>query len=353
LIVFLLPDFKSGGAQRVILNLIVGLQQKRIHVEIIVVNNQGPLVADIPEGVKIHNLQKSSMRRSIFKLVRKLRELNPNVVFSTFGYINIVLLMLRFFLPLKLRIWIREANLPSISLPNNPYKLLMKLGYRTIYQNADKIFSSSQRMTDEFINDFNLPISKLQLLPNPVNSELIQLNISKKNVFKTNTINFIAVGRLTYQKGFDRLLRWFSIVDKPNTVLRIIGTGPMETELMELSIELNIIDRVFFMGYLNNPWGEIAASDIFLLPSRWEGMPNAALESLACGTPVIATNESGGILEISELTNEGEVIVTSTDSEFCNEMKKVRPQKNHNNKKSLLPARFSIENACNILINHL
>ena len=79
------------------------------------------------------------------------------------------------------------------------------------------------------------------------------------------------------------------------------------------------------------------------MPSRWEGMSNAALESLACGTPVIATAESGGILELSKCAKQGAVVVTSSESEFCKEMEKVKSGNNHL-KDSLLPARYCLEN---------
>jgi glycosyltransferase involved in cell wall biosynthesis len=105
-----------------------------------------------------------------------------------------------------------------------------------------------------------------------------------------------------------------------------------------------VFDRVFFVGYIDNPWELIAASDVFLLPSRWEGMSNAALESLACGTPVIATAESGGILELSKCAKQGAVVVTSTEIEFCIEMEKFKSGNSKQLKDSLLPERYCLEN---------
>ncbi len=343
MIVFILPDLCGGGAQRVVVNLIIGLHRSGVAVEVIVFNKGGSLASNIPEGVTVHNLNTNSLRRSIFPLISKLRFLNPNVVFSTFGYLNIGLLLCRLFIPKSIKIWIREANLPSLSLPNNSHTFLISAGYRMFYPIADKIFCTSQRMTDEFINDFNLPVSKLQILPNPVNENMIQSFIGGSLVYNHDKVNFVAMGRLTYQKGFDRLLQWFSNIENKESVLRIIGNGPMEEELKELTVKLNLCDRVIFIGYIDNPWEKIAASDVFLLPSRWEGMSNAVLESLSCGTPVIATAESGGILELSKSTKKGAVVVTSSESEFCKEMEKVKSGNNHLND-SLLPERYCLEN---------
>ena len=153
MIVFILPDLFGGGAQRVFVNLITGLYQQGISVEVIVFNEDGALASNIPKGVAIHNLQTKTLRRSLFPLISKLRSLNPSVVFSTFGYINVGLLLFRLLIPKDIKIWVREANLPSVSLPNNPYSSIMSLGYRMLYRIADKIICTSHRMADEFIND--------------------------------------------------------------------------------------------------------------------------------------------------------------------------------------------------------
>jgi len=345
LIVFILPNFSGGGAERVIVNMINDLYQKKVNVEIVVFNNNGPLASDVPKGVAIHNLQTNTLRRSIWPLICKLRLLNPRVIFSTFGYINIVLLLLRLVLPSKMKILIREANLPSISLPHNKYSFLMHIGYRWTYRTANKIFCTSQRMIDEFTHDFNLPISKLQLLPNLVNDKLIRLSLTSMPNYRNNVVNFIAMGRLTHQKGFDRLLQWFSKLENKKSILRILGNGPLEDDLKYLTKKLNLTERVFFCGYIDNPWEKIAASDVFLLPSRWEGMSNAALEALVCGTPVIATAESGGIAELSIYTKKSNVTVTSTTDEFIQEMEKVRSRNIKSPDSSLLPPIYSMENS--------
>jgi len=350
LIVFILPNFSGGGAERVVVNFIIGLHQKKVDVEIIVFNSNGPLVSEIPKGVTVHNLQTENLRQSIFPLIAKLKSLNPRVIFSTFGYINIAVLSFRLFLPKNIVIWIREANLPSISLPNNSFSLLMSMGYRWVYRTADKILCTSQRMTDEFIRDFNLPVSKLQFLPNPVNEKRIQSAIVNIVIGHQNdNVNFVAMGRLTHQKGFDRLLQWFAKIKNKDSVLRILGSGPLEASLKDLSQKLHLSERVIFEGYCDNPWGKIAASDVFLLSSRWEGMSNAALEALTCGTPVIATSNSGGIAELGGHVKEGTVIVTSTADEFIQEMDKVKPKNTQYPKGSLLPPIYSMDHAVLIL----
>ncbi len=71
--------------------------------------------------------------------------------------------------------------------------------------------------------------------------------------------------------------------------LTILGDGPRNTKLHDMIISLGVEEKVNLAGFIKNPWAYYAGADTFLLSSRWEGMPNAALEALACGTPVIAT----------------------------------------------------------------
>ncbi len=100
---------------------------------------------------------------------------------------------------------------------------------------------------------------------------------------------------------------------------------------------LGIEKQVVLAGFNNNPWQWYAGADAFLLSSRWEGMPNAVLESLACGTPVIATFESGGIDEVAKCTSNSTVTVVKNSSQFVQAMKEVKQGENH----SIKPSTFA------------
>jgi len=349
LILFILPNFSGGGAERVFVNLINGLYLEKINVEIIVFNDDGPLISNIPENVTIHNLQTNSLRKSILPLINKINLLKPKVILSTLGYINVALLLFRFFLPKKTKIWIREANLPSISLPNNPYPKLMNILYRLLYKKSDRLICTSERMKNEFILDFFIPESIITILPNPVDTEMIKSSISPIERFDNEGVCYVASGRLTYQKGFDQLLRWFSALNNKTATLVILGDGDDKLKLIQQSNDLNIQDQVKFIGFCKNPWKWYAGADVFLLSSRWEGLPNVVLESLTCGTPVIATSESGGIAEIASQVKIGSLIVTSTPSIFINEMLKIKPNPSKKMKVSLLPKIYKIKHSVSIL----
>jgi len=349
MILFLLPRFSGGGAERVTLNLLTELHNRGHSVGIIVFDASGPLMSILSDNIPIYNLGTLKLRHSIVSLVKKIRELNPKVVFSTLGYVNVTLLAVSWALPKKTSIWVREANLPSISLQNNTHSKLMTIFYKLLYKKSDRLICTSKRMKDEFISDFCIPKEIIEVLPNPVDVDRIRKSSLPKIRFDKGGVCYIASGRLTYQKGFDRLLYWFSELECNKSTLTILGDGELKDKLKINAELLNISERVKFAGFCNNPWRWYAGADVFLLSSRWEGMPNSVLEALACGTPVIATEESGGIKEIAEQSEDNSVITVIKSQQFVKAMKEVKIKNKDFELKSLLPERYRKYNIINIV----
>ena len=338
-----LPAFNGGGAERVLLNLVSRLSGRGRATRLLVFAGVGPLSDMVPRTIATHSLETGSLRRSVLPMVKAIRALKPRIVFSTFGYVNLALLALRPFLPRGTQIWVREANLPSISLPNNRYHFLMRLGYLLAYQRADRVICSSVRMRDELVQDFGVDRTRIRILPNPVDEDAIRRLANSVIRSAGKGVRFAAAGRLVRQKGFDRLLEMFAKLGVDDAQLSIVGDGPMLVGLQHLASTLGIAERVSFEGFTDNPWCHMAGADAFLLPSRWEGMPNAALEALACGVPVIATPESGGIAEIAAETPPGAVTVVEAGQSFVEAMRRVVPGNGGHLRPSLLPPRFRME----------
>lgn len=338
-----IPDLNGGGAERVVLNLVNHLSQQGRAVSVAVFMRSGPLWDRLDPRVHVTNLATTNLRRSLLPLAAEIRRVQPRVVLSTLGYVNLAVLALRRLFPRNTRVWIREANLPSISLANNRAPQLMRLGYRLLYPNADLLICSSQRMADELARDFAVPAATIRILPNPVDeAEIRRLAVVRPNR-ETRGRLFVAAGRLTHQKGFDRLLRLMAEMPDTDSMLTILGDGPQRNELVALVRDLGMTGRVTFEGFVKNPWGHFAVADAFLLPSRWEGMPNAVLEALAVGTPVIATPESGGIAELAAKSAPAAVTVARFGEPFVAAMAAVRPKPEGPLGASLLPAEFGIE----------
>jgi glycosyltransferase involved in cell wall biosynthesis len=101
----------------------------------------------------------------------------------------------------------------------------------------------------------------------------------------------VSVGRLVPQKHHALALR--AIASTPDVAYVIVGDGPLRNDLAALAGELSIADRVRFVGARRDAVSIVAAADLFVLSSRWEGLPLVVLEALAAGTPVVATDVRG------------------------------------------------------------
>lgn len=346
-----LPDLNGGGAQRVTLNLINTLTVCGLRAGLLCFVDRGVLRASLEPTVEIHTLKTRTLSRSLLPLFLTLRRLQPAVLFSTLGYVNIAILALRILLPRGTRVWVREANLPSLSLPNNKFSCLMRGSYAVLYRKADLVICSSGRMRDELVRKFGVPPERTRVLVNPVNEIAIRQLAFSKPVPVASTRRFVAAGRLTIQKGFDRLLEMFANLRDDGSELVILGEGPIEDPLKQQATELGVSSRVHFEGFTPNPWAWFATSDAFLLPSRWEGMPNVALEALACGLPVIATPESGGIAEVAAVAPPGSVRVAKIGEEFLEAMESVPRRVRCNLSPSLLPSQYHLESVTHTLMS--
>lgn len=125
-----------------------------------------------------------------------------------------------------------------------------------------------------------------------------KLNLQKENVF------FVAVGRLVYEKGHEYLVEAMSIAAKSNEniVSGICGSGPLYDDLINQIEQLGLSEKVKLLGHWDNIPELLSAADVFVLPSRWEGLPIALLEGMMAGLPVIATKVEG----VEEVIVQGE-----------------------------------------------
>ena len=126
------------------------------------------------------------------------------------------------------------------------------------------------------------------------------------------------VGRLAPQKGIDLLLEAASLViqRRPDVRFRIAGDGPSAAELHARTEELGISDRVRFDGLVDGPWGVLAELDVFVLPSRWEGMPFTLLEAMGGGLPVVSF-DVGGVRDLIVDERHGTVVAPGDVTGFA------------------------------------
>lgn len=320
------PTLGGGGAERVIVNILKFLDRSKIDPEYLALNLVGPYVDLLPKDIKITNLKAKKVKYSIFKLVKYINKNRPDVIMSTMGNLNLAILFIKPLLNKNTKIIIRQSNTLSKLFNNYSYnkKIIYKIMYKALYQNADKIIVQSEGMKKDLMNSFPELKNKIVRIYNPIDIEEIdgELEEGKKidydNDRAADIIKIISVGRLTYQKGLDNLLKAFHQLtkNKPNVQLMILGEGPLCEELKNMTRELNIEDKVVFKGFVRNPYMYIKKSDIFVLSSRYEGFPNVLLEALVCGTKIISTDCESGPREILGESHYGKLVKVNDINEL-------------------------------------
>ena len=324
------------------------LDRQKYDPSLLTINSKGELRFLIRDGIPIESLELNNINFSLFSIYRAIKRIDPDIVVSTMAHMNFALLLLKPFLR-NLRFVVREAITPSFFFQKKSFRnVVVKLAYKLLYPKADLIVSPARRIINEFKDDLGINSPNHRLLYNPVDLQSVQehrdyqFNITPK---RKETIHFIAAGRLHQQKGYDLLLKALTHFKCDyDWQLLIVGEGKERAVLQKQIDELSLRDRVKMPGMIPNPWLLYAESDCFLLPSRYEGLPNVVLESLACGTPVIASAGSGGIREIQSLSENGAVTVTDSMDDFIAAMLKVQPSPHESFRPSLLPDAFHPDN---------
>jgi glycosyltransferase involved in cell wall biosynthesis len=342
LVTFVLPSFAGGGAERVILNLANQLDSSRFETNIVALDETGPLRDRVSAHVPVIGLGHSRLRYGIGPLLRVLRQNSPNIVVSTIGYINVAILTSRRLLRRGTHIVIREANTPSMSLASTNHPALLRFLYRHFYPRADAILCPSTRISSELCYDFGITAGRLELLHNPIDIDGVRTAARSPLRIPGLGARFVAAGRMTEQKAFDRLIDAMELLGA-DTHLTLLGDGKLLPELKQQVRRLNLADRVHFQGFVAEPWRHFAGADALVMPSRWEGMPNAALEALACGVPVIATPEAGGMPELAAMAPHDAVRLAEGMDSLVATMRTVVGSGSELERPSLLPQEFWLD----------
>ena len=157
------------------------------------------------------------------------------------------------------------------------------------------MIAPSQGVADDLINSIGIAKPKISIIGNPLDLQEIDRLSSQQCALRSSKDEEIPIvlgmGRLTYQKDFSTLIRAVSkVLDETPVRLVIIGEGDDRTNIEKLIRELNIHESCELPGFVDNPYSYLKNTDVFVLSSRWEGLPNALLQALAVGTPVVSTN---------------------------------------------------------------
>jgi glycosyltransferase involved in cell wall biosynthesis len=344
-----IPSFSGGGAETV-MTLLMQSYADNHTVFCIVAKDEGPMSKNVPNTCKIINLNSKSVRRSVLRIARVIRSEKPDVIFSTLAYFNFIVIIAMLLSGHRPdRVVVREANTPESTLKSLPSACIGKIFYRILYNLTDCVICNA-KFIGLRLESLGVCSERIAVIPNPVDVDKVR-EFAKRNVnlphFRNSSLpTFVSVGRLTHQKGMDRLIGWISQLDSEVNLL-IIGSGSDYQSLIEQVKKEALKDNVIILEYMENPFPYMMSADAVVLGSRWEGLPNVALEALAIGRPVIACNECESLIELKRTYKIPNLTIAESEDDFVHVLNgfvkrlKRKQRKSHNTLPSNLPNAFN------------
>ena len=307
-VVVVINSLASGGAERVVSTL-TREWAKSHHVLIALFDISRPTydhggqvedlgAASAPSSVK--KLNNAFLRST--RLVRILRRERPDRIVSFMESANFPALVAAAVTGLLDRL--------CVSVRCNPvtitglYRTLIPIAYRF----AKRVVSPSNGVRNA-LHKMGLPARKLSVIPNPVAKRVGATKPARADFSERYVLG---VGRLEREKGFDRLLRAFSMVDQSDMQLVILGGGTERAALLAISRELGITSQLHLPGVVADVDAWYRRADCFVLTSHCEGSPNVVVEAMANGCPVVSFDCPYGPAEILEGGRSG-ILVPQDD----------------------------------------
>ena len=300
-----LPSLAGGGAERVALNLAQGLQRRGCDVDLILAQARGPYRANLPEGVRVIDLDSPRVFKSIPRLARHLRDERYDAVISHMNHANIAAILARRLagvetLPCLLVV---EHNMLSATKTKLRRERLLPWFMQRFYPAADAVVGTAEVMSRDLEQVLRFPPGSVYTIYNPVVDDLLPKRASEPLEHPWFAPDeppvLLAIGRLTQQKNFGVLLDAFArLRDKRAVRLVILGEGEERASLETKISNLKLEGAVQMPGFVSNPYAYLKHARLFVLSSQWEGLPAVLIEALGCGCPVVSTDCPSGPREI-------------------------------------------------------
>ncbi|NES99881.1 MAG: glycosyltransferase [Sphaerospermopsis sp. SIO1G1] len=304
-IAFFLIDLGGGGAEKVMLSLAAGFANKGLKVDLVLAQKTGEYLSLIPDNIRVIDLASPRLISSLPLLVKYLQQNSPKFLFSALEDPNVLSIVAQKLAGVTTRVIVTVHNHVS-NYCRESRELKRKFTpwlISWLFPQAAGIVAVSQGVANEVAKISGLPSEKIRVIYNPIfTPELLpKFHESVEHPwFQDDQLPVIlGIGRLTKQKDFGTLIRAFAIVEKKYpSRLMILGQGGKLAELQALVADLDLVKKVDFPGFVDNPYAYLSKAKMLVMSSIFEGFGNVLVESMMAGTPVVSTDCESGPSEI-------------------------------------------------------
>lgn len=296
-LLIILHDLSAGGAEKMMVRLAGALVDAGNEVTLLLLTGGGINAALLDPRVTQVELRSPRTASAVPALARFMRNNRFDAQLAALTHVNVVAIAAAVLSGTLARLHVSERNAFSRdkfvnpALPVRLAYLLAPLLYRMI---PNPVICVSRGVAQDLVDTTVARRQDVTIADNPV----LDNDFREKppgqpehRWLKDKTAPVIvAVGRLARQKGFDTLIEAFARIPDQRVRLIIFGEGSLRDELLGQAARLGVSMRCDLPGYCHDPMAQVAAADCFVLSSRFEGSPNALVEALSTGTPVVSTH---------------------------------------------------------------
>jgi len=322
-VLFATPMLDRGGPDRVLFEIINTIDRRRFAPHVMVSQRDGYYLGKLPADVPVHFLE-GSRNYPVFSALRHVRALKPDIVLGTLRMV-LTLGAIAPFLPRSTRLVLRPASPVSadfealIKIAPLKQRIARRFVISTL-RRADAVVCQSWAMQTDLNKLFGTS-SNLHVVANPIDVHAVA-KASSSMVTLKGAPALVSCGRLVPLKAYEVLLESMPALRArhPDVHLTILGDGPERERLERLVEKLGLAKTVTLAGYTKEPWPLLRAADLFVLTSRYDAFCNAALEALACGTPVVLTDCPGANCELVAPGLNGRLVKSMDPARIADEI---------------------------------
>lgn len=314
-----------GGCERITVTISNYFDLSKYDIKYVLVQNGDDAICHFMNpDLPIIRLPRRRIYLSTYPIYKILKKERPQVVFCASPAINARLIIAAKMLG-GIRVVVRNSNMYSFE--RKDVRLLMKMTYLF----ADKIILQQDEMREDLLTRMpRLRQEQLVTLHNPIDKRHITEGMKAPNpyyLYKDN-INYLWVARFAHEKAQDVLVRAFKTVHRqqPEAHLWLVGRynpdNAFASSVLSYVKDNELGEYVHFVGHDDNPYKWMRYCSCFVLPSRFEGLPNVLIEAMYLGRPVVATRCLKIIREMVEEGQNGYTCEVNDAEELASKMMK-------------------------------